>query len=69
MEVKEIKMADIRLSELNIRKDLKAGTEDTGLEDLAESIKEKGLLNPLIVRKLRDGTYEIVAGQRRFLAC
>jgi ParB family chromosome partitioning protein len=69
MEVKDIKMGDIRLSELNIRKDLKAGTEDTGLEDLAESIKEKGLLNPLIVRKLRDGTYELIAGQRRFLAC
>jgi len=69
MEVKDIKMEDIKLSSLNIRKDLKAGTEDTGLEDLPESIKEKGLLNPLIVRRLRDGTYEIVAGQRRFLAC
>ena len=69
MEVRDIKMADIRLSEFNIRKDLNAGTEDTGLEDLAESIKDKGLLNPLIVRKLEDGTYELIAGQRRFLAC
>lgn len=69
MEVKDIKMADIRLSEFNIRKDLNAGTEDTGLEDLAESIKDKGLLNPLIVRRLDDGTYELIAGQRRFLAC
>jgi hypothetical protein len=32
MEVRDIKMADIRLSEVNIRKDLDAGTEDTGLE-------------------------------------
>lgn len=69
MEVRDIKMADIRLSEFNIRKDLDAGTEDTGLEDLAESIKDKGLLNPLIVRRLDDGTYELIAGQRRFLAC
>jgi len=69
MEVRDIKMEEIRLSEFNIRKDLDAGIEDTGLDDLAESIKEKGLLNPLIVRKLSDGTYELIAGQRRFLAC
>lgn len=69
MEVREIKMADIRLSEFNIRKDLEAGTEDTGLEDLAESIRDKGLLSPLIVRRLDDGTCELIAGQRRFLAC
>lgn len=69
MEVRDIKMADIWLSEFNIRKDLGAGTEDAGLEDLADSIKEKGLLNPLIVRRRDDGTYELIAGQRRFLAC
>jgi len=69
MEVKEIRMADVRLSEFNIRKDLEAGTEDAGLDELAESIEEKGLLNPLIVRKLDERTYELIAGQRRFLAC
>lgn len=69
MEVRDIKMADIRLSEFNIRKDLDAGTEDTGLEDLANSIKEKELLSPLTVRRRSDGTYELIAGQRRFLAC
>lgn len=69
MEVRDIRMTDIRLSELNIRKDLDAGTEDSRLEDLADSIREKGLLSPLIVRRRSDGTYELVAGQRRFLAC
>ncbi|MDI6698099.1 MAG: ParB/RepB/Spo0J family partition protein [Candidatus Saccharicenans sp.] len=69
MEVRDIKVADIRLSEFNIRKDLDAGTEDTGLEDLTASIKDKGLLNPIIVRRRDDGTYELIAGQRRFLAC
>jgi len=69
MDVKEIRLADIRLSEFNIRKDLSAGTEDAGLGELAESIKEKGLLNPLIVRRCSDGTHELIAGQRRFLAC
>ena len=41
-------------------------------EDLAElcySIKEKGLLHPIIVRMIEDGEYEIVAGTRRYNAC
>jgi len=69
MEVKEIKMSEIRLSEYNTRKDLEAGTEDASLDDLANSIREKGLLNPITVRRKDDKTYELVAGQRRFLAC
>lgn len=69
MEVRDIKLADILLSDLNIRKDLDAGTEDVGLEDLADSIKEEGLISPLIVRRHIDGTYELIVGQRRFLAC
>ena len=51
MEGKHISLSDIQLSEkLNTRKDLNTGTEDTGLEELATSIKEKGLLNPIIVK-------------------
>jgi len=69
MEVKEIKMSSIRLSESNTRKDLEAGTEEAGLNDLAQSIKERGLLNPVTVRKNDDETYALIAGQRRFLAC
>ncbi|MGZ5500864.1 MAG: ParB/RepB/Spo0J family partition protein [Nitrososphaeraceae archaeon] len=41
-------------------------------EDLAElcySIKEKGLLHPIIVRMIKDGEYEIVVGTRRYNAC
>jgi ParB family transcriptional regulator, chromosome partitioning protein len=41
-------------------------------QDLAElcySIKEKGLLHPIIVRMIEDGGYEIVAGTRRYNAC
>ncbi|HCR36511.1 TPA: hypothetical protein DIU22_05750 [Candidatus Woesebacteria bacterium] len=69
MEVKDIRMDMINVSTLNTRKDLGAGTEDTGLDDLANSIKEQGLLNPIIVRKKDDGKYDLIAGQRRFLAC
>jgi len=69
MEVKEIKIEEIILSESNTRKDLVAGTEDSSIEDLAQSIKEKGLLNPITVRVNKAGFYELIAGQRRFLAC
>ncbi len=38
------------------------------LDDLTASIKEKGVLQPLIVRPRAGGTYEIVAGERRWRA-
>jgi ParB family transcriptional regulator, chromosome partitioning protein len=38
------------------------------LEDLTRSIREKGLLQPLVVRQRDDGEYEIVAGERRWRA-
>jgi ParB family chromosome partitioning protein len=38
------------------------------LNDLANSIKEKGVIQPLIVRRRVDGTFEIVAGERRWRA-
>lgn len=38
------------------------------LDDLTASVKEKGVIQPLIVRPKGDGTYEIVAGERRWRA-
>jgi len=38
------------------------------LDDLAASVKEKGVLQPLIVRAKDDGLFEIVAGERRWRA-
>jgi len=38
------------------------------LNDLAASIKEKGVIQPLIVRARGNGTFEIVAGERRWRA-
>ena len=38
------------------------------LEDLSRSIREKGLLQPIVVRQRPDGEYEIVAGERRWRA-
>jgi ParB family transcriptional regulator, chromosome partitioning protein len=41
--------------------------KDESITELAESIKEKGLLQPILVRKAEHG-YEIIAGERRFRA-
>jgi ParB family chromosome partitioning protein len=38
-----------------------------GIQELAENIKQVGLINPLTVKKVKD-KYEIVAGHRRYLA-
>ena len=38
------------------------------IEELAQSIREKGFLQPLLLRPGRAGGYEIVAGERRFRA-
>ncbi len=38
------------------------------LDELAASVREKGIIQPLIVRSIADGQYEIVAGERRWRA-
>jgi ParB family chromosome partitioning protein len=38
------------------------------LEDLASSIKAQGVVQPIVVREIADGRYEIVAGERRWRA-
>ncbi len=42
---------------------------DEDMEQLVESIKERGVITPVIVRKKEDGRYEMVAGHRRKKAC
>ncbi|MFH9246658.1 ParB/RepB/Spo0J family partition protein [Streptomyces lydicus] len=41
---------------------------EEALTELADSIKEHGLLQPVVVRKVEGGGYELVAGERRFRA-
>ena len=69
MQTADLTLDSIRVSHLNARKDLDAGSEDVGITDLANSIRELGVLSPVIVRKAGDGSYDLIAGQRRFLAC
>lgn len=68
-ETKNIPLEDLVISDLNTRKDLEAGQEDTTIDDLAASIEDKGLLQPITVRPRSDGKFEVIIGQRRLLAC
>lgn len=61
MEVREI-----ALNRLIPSRDLR--TEGTDVSELAASIREHGLLQPIRVRPLNEGMYQIIAGQRRFRA-
>jgi len=41
--------------------------DDAQVKELADSIRSEGLLQPIVVRKVKDG-YELIAGERRFRA-
>ena len=42
--------------------------DETALQELADSIREHGLLQPIVVRPIGEDRYEIIAGERRFRA-
>ncbi len=42
--------------------------DEDALNELAESISQHGVLQPLLVRPMRDGSYQLVAGERRWRA-
>ena len=43
--------------------------DQEALEELAESIRTLGLIQPITVRAKADGRYQIISGERRFRAC
>ena len=58
------------ISDLNVRKEIDREVEEdeTSILSLSADIRKNGLINPITVRKKND-KYEIIAGQRRYLAC
>ena len=42
--------------------------DETSLEELATSIRELGIIQPLTLRKIADGNYQIISGERRYRA-
>ena len=60
---------ELRLSQIVPNRDQPRKVfDDTALRELSESIKMHGLIQPLLVRPLSDGSYQIVAGERRWRA-
>ncbi|MBQ8927872.1 MAG: ParB/RepB/Spo0J family partition protein [Oscillospiraceae bacterium] len=59
----------LRISELEPnRSQPRKNFDDTAISALAESIREHGMLQPLLVRPIPSGGYQIVAGERRWRA-
>ena len=63
-EFKLINISEIQANPNQPRKNFKKEE----LEELASSIKHQGVLQPIIVRQIKNNTYEIVAGERRWRA-
>lgn len=60
-----LKISEIEPNRSQPRKEF----DEKALTELAESIKEHGLIQPILVRPLIGGGYQIVAGERRYRAC
>jgi len=59
----------LRITEIEPNKDQpRRDFDDAALAELADSIKQHGVLQPLLVRPLTNGRYQIVAGERRWRA-
>ena len=41
---------------------------ENGLEELAKSIEQNGIIQPILVRPMSDGSYQLIAGERRWRA-
>lgn len=61
--VRRVPLDQVRPSALQPRKNF----ADDALQELADSIREQGIVQPLIVRE-RDGFFELIAGERRWRA-
>ena len=62
--IKNVDIAFIKESPTQARKKF----DQTKLEELKDSISKNGILQPLIVQKLENNRYELIAGERRLRA-
>jgi ParB family chromosome partitioning protein len=60
----EVRMDDIRPNPDQPRREF----DDDALQELANSIRQIGLVQPITLRDMGDGTYTIIAGERRWRA-
>ena len=60
-----LKLTEIEPNRDQPRKDF----DENALSELANSIAEHGLIQPIVVRPMSSGSYQIIAGERRWRAC
>jgi ParB family chromosome partitioning protein len=63
-ETNRLPLTALQAGKYQPRQKMEAGP----LQELAESIREQGVMQPLLVRLIAPGKYEIIAGERRFRA-
>lgn len=63
-DVQKLPLAKLHPGKYQARKTL----SEESIQELAHSIQEKGIINPIVVRKTEENSYEILAGERRFRA-
>ena len=63
-ELKQIPVELLKRGKYQPRRDM----DPEALEELAESIRQQGIMQPIIVRPVENNTYEIIAGERRWRA-
>ena len=62
-------LMSLRISAIEPNKDQPRDRFDqTALSELADSIREHGVLQPIVVRSMPGGSYQIIAGERRWLS-
>jgi len=64
VEINRLPLTALQAGKYQPRQKMEAGA----LQELAESIREQGVMQPLLVRLVGAGKYEIIAGERRFRA-
>lgn len=63
-ELRELPVELIQRGMYQPRRDM----DPSALEELADSIKQQGVMQPIVVRAIAEGRYEIIAGERRWRA-
>ncbi len=63
--INEININDIEINPFQPRSNF----DEESLGELADSIKELGLIQPITVRKMDNGKFQLISGERRFRAC
>jgi len=62
--INEIELSKISVNPNQPRREF----DETALEELADSIREIGIIQPITLRKVSDDEYQIIAGERRYRA-